>query len=245
MKTHLIMPMGGRGSRFFENGFVIPKPLIGINGKPFFYWSTKSISDFMDLVDITFVVLQEHVDEFKIDTKIKEFFPNAKIEIIPEVLNGAVLTCLAGIQNINDNYPVIFNDCDHMFSCKSFAKVISSIDSCEFDGALLTFESNEPKYSYAKLNDEGNLICTVEKQVVSNQAICGAYFFSNAKLFKDMSERYLKNCSYNEFYVSGVYNEMVALNKKVKTFLTDFHIPFGTPAEYYEAEKSDKFEVFR
>ena len=33
---HLIMPMGGKGSRFSENGFSIPKPLIIINDKPFF-----------------------------------------------------------------------------------------------------------------------------------------------------------------------------------------------------------------
>ena len=29
-KLHLVMPMAGRGSRFFENGFVMPKPLIEI-----------------------------------------------------------------------------------------------------------------------------------------------------------------------------------------------------------------------
>ena len=36
-KLHLVMPMAGRGSRFFENGFVMPKPLIEINDHPFFY----------------------------------------------------------------------------------------------------------------------------------------------------------------------------------------------------------------
>ena len=41
-KLHLILPMAGRGSRFFENGFVCPKPLIEIAGKPFFYWATTS-----------------------------------------------------------------------------------------------------------------------------------------------------------------------------------------------------------
>ena len=39
-KIHLIMPMGGAGSRFFKNGFVMPKPLIEINGYPFLYWAT-------------------------------------------------------------------------------------------------------------------------------------------------------------------------------------------------------------
>ena len=63
--------------------------------------------------EISFVVLQEHINKFKIDEKIKEFFPDAKIVAIPEILNGAVLTCMDGINEINDDLPIIFNDCDH------------------------------------------------------------------------------------------------------------------------------------
>lgn len=42
------------------------------------------------------------------------------MEVIPEVLAGAVLTCMAGVENINDDRPVLFNDCDHMFCCSEF-----------------------------------------------------------------------------------------------------------------------------
>lgn len=30
------MPMAGAGSRFYKNGYTLPKPLIEIAGKPFF-----------------------------------------------------------------------------------------------------------------------------------------------------------------------------------------------------------------
>ena len=46
-KIHLIMPMGGRGSRFSKEGFDFPKPLIKIYDKPFFYWATRSIEKFV------------------------------------------------------------------------------------------------------------------------------------------------------------------------------------------------------
>ena len=48
MKTHLIMPMGGAGSRFANSGYMLPKPLIEIEGKPFFFWATRSIEKFID-----------------------------------------------------------------------------------------------------------------------------------------------------------------------------------------------------
>ena len=74
-KLHLVMPMAGRGSRFFENGFVMPKPLIEINDRPFFYWATQSIAKFVDCADITFVVLEEHIRDHAIDREIKPITP--------------------------------------------------------------------------------------------------------------------------------------------------------------------------
>lgn len=244
-KIHLIMPMGGAGSRFFKNGYVLPKPLIEINGKPFLYWSTLSIAKFVDVLDLTFVVLKEHIEQFGIDKKIKQYFGDANIVVIPEVLPGAVMTCLAGIEHISDDNPVLFNDCDHMFKCSSLNEMAEKSEF-DFDGGLLTFESNQPQFSYVKYDDSGkNIIGTVEKQVVSNHAICGAYLVKNAELFRDLAEDYLKQCQYSEYFVSGIYNVMCQRGLTVKDFLVDFHLPFGTPDEYKTAKDSQFFEIFQ
>ena len=79
MKLNLIMPMGGGGTRFGNMGYELPKPLIEIYGKPFFYWATQSIANFVPLESLTFVVLQDHMDRFEIDKKILAYYPNAKI----------------------------------------------------------------------------------------------------------------------------------------------------------------------
>lgn len=239
-RIHLVMPMGGKGSRFAEHGFEFPKPLIPINGKPFFYWSTMSIAKFINVIDITFAVLQEHVERFNIDKEIRLYFPRANIKIIPDVLNGAVLTCREGLSCIHDDSPIVFNDCDHMFRCRSFEQFIDSEDS--IDGALLTFKSNEEKYSFLRIDDYGNVCETVEKQAISNQAICGCYYFASKNIFISSSEQYLKECQYKEFFVSGVYNVLAREGKVVKAFQTDFHVPFGVPEEYKIAKDSPYFQ---
>ena len=242
------MPMGGGGVRFHDKGFLIPKPLIEIHEKPFFYWAANSIitpppTTYTTLdIDATFVVLQQHIDEHQIDKAIYKFFPEAKIKIIPEILPGAVCTCLKGIEDVTDNNPVIFNDCDHIFSCTSLINRLSQDKSIDFDGALITFESSAPQFSYVKYDETGNIIGTVEKQVVSNHAICGAYFFANAELFRQMSEKYFETCQYKEYFVSGVYNELCKENRKIVDFLADFHLPFGTPLEYESAKNSIYFD---
>lgn len=241
-RINLVMPMGGSGSRFSKDGFTIPKPLIEINGKPFFYWATQSIRKYVDLESLTFVVLQEHIDKFSIDEKIYSFFPEAKIEVIPKVLNGAVLTCLEGVKNIFNNLPIIFNDCDHAFSCKEFYEYCMNGEYAKIDGGLLTFESSDPKFSFVECNSDGNIIRTVEKVAISNDAICGAYYFKNRKTFEEGTNEYLDNCNYKEYFVSGVYNVMAKKHKVISCFRVDSHLPFGTPEEYEIAEKLDYFK---
>ena len=231
-KIHLIMPMGGGGTRFGNKGFNLPKPLIELQGKPFFYWATQSVRKFVDVKDITFVVLQEHIDKFEIDKRILEYYPNALIRVIPQVLNGAVLTCCEGVKGILDDLPILFNDCDHAFVCNAFYEYCKKGEFGDLDGALLTFASDSPNYSYAEFDEFGNVINTVEKKVVSNEAICGAYYFKNKQIFIDGVETYLNKCAYKEFFVSGVYNELAENRKLVRTFATDEHISFGTPDEY-------------
>ena len=163
-KLHLILPMAGRGSRFFENGFVCPKPLIEINGKPFFYWAARSIEKYVDCADITFVVLQEHIRDFAIDEKIRIYWPEARIIALPEVTEGAAVTALKGCEGLPDGEPILFNDCDHLFICSAFNAFCEKGRFADGPaGALLTFESDSPAYSYLQYGADGNVCHTVEK----------------------------------------------------------------------------------
>lgn len=181
MKLNVIMPMGGGGTRFGNHGFNVPKPLIEIYGRPFFFWATQSLVKYIDIETLSFVVLKEHVEKFKIDQKIQEFYPCAYIYIIPEVLSGAVLTCKEGITNIVDGQPIIFNDCDHLFRCKSFYEFCNKQEFNSIDGGLLTFKSRDPQFSFVSYDEKGYVKRTVEKQVISEDAICGVTIFEIRK----------------------------------------------------------------
>lgn len=240
-KLNLIMPMGGGGTRFSNQGFSVPKPLIKIYEKPFFYWATQSIVKFVELQSLTFVVLKEHVEKFYIDEAIKNYYPDADIVVIPEVLAGAVLTCKAGVQKIPDSEPILFNDCDHLFICKTFYEFCQNDKLSKLDAGLLTFKSNDARFSYVAYDADGFVNRTVEKEVISSDAICGAYYFSNKEIFEEAMALYLENCFYQEFFVSGVYNVLSQQGKKIKSFNTDSHVSFGTPEEYKEAETDSSY----
>jgi NDP-sugar pyrophosphorylase family protein len=243
MGIHLVIPMGGEGSRFADEGIHLPKPLIEIQGKPFFYWAVQSVTKFVEVQDIIFVVLQEHIDRFSIDSEIRKYYPDSFIRVIPHVLKGAVLTCYEGIKDIQDDLPVLFNDCDHAFLCRNFYDYCERGDFDIPDGALLTFKSSAPDYSYVQFDENGNVIHTAEKKVISQEAICGAYYFRNKSIFSEAAEAYLRRCIYKEFFMSGVYNVMADMGQVLRTFQVDEHISFGTPNEYENARKDSRLGI--
>lgn len=276
-KIHIVVPMAGRGKRFENSGFDLPKPLINLYGYPIFYYSINSIVKFIDFYDVIFAVLNEHVDKYFINIKIDDYIcyydnwiknqknvkyanenikktlldknnnivnieKKHKIVKIDRILNGPVLTCIEAVKEIDDNNPIIFNDCDHAFICNSFNDFCFNKSFDEVDGALLTFDSTEPCYSYVKFNDFGNVCSTKEKEVISNEAICGAYYFCNKNIFMHYANQYLQKCSYGEYFMSGLYNEMCKDNLKIITFKCEKHISFGTPKEIKKVNKADLME---
>ena len=238
MKINLVMPMAGAGSRFRQGGYEVPKPLIELDGKPFFWHSAMSCLECFSPETISFVVLKEHVEGYSIDKRIREYFPEARIVVLEKVLKGAVLSCLAGLKGgegqkaLDPETPVLFNDCDHSFRSEAFKGFASQPEGAELPGgALLSFESSEPKFSFAKVDEGGYVLETREKVPISTHAICGAYWFKSPKLFEQYAAAYLENCSYSEYYLSGVYNEMIKDGCSVKLIPLDSHTSFGTPEE--------------
>ena len=56
----VVIPLAGRGSRFKEAGFKLPKPLISLIKKPMIAWATANL-DFSP-ENLIFLILREHID---------------------------------------------------------------------------------------------------------------------------------------------------------------------------------------
>lgn len=240
-KVNIIIPMAGRGSRFKELT-KIPKPLIEIKGLPFFYYSAKSLTKYFDYSKLIFIGLKNHNKDNILVNKIKSLFPDAVIKLLHKTPNGAVLTSREAIELIDNDYPVIFNDCDHIFYSEELEQSKNQLKN--FEGFILTFNSDSSIYSYLIKDKNGNVIGTREKEVISSEAIAGVYGFKNIKIFQKASEEYLKNCDYSEFYMSGLYNMSTLKKGIIKSYKTNFNISFGTANELKKVENNNIFYLY-
>ena len=229
--------MAGEGSRFLKEGWTTPKPLIELHGVPLFKRAISSVSIDGIPMKYSFIVRQEHIDKYKIDEQIKAILPQANIFSVLKTTRGAVETCLMAESVIADEDGVIVMDCDLEFRSKRFLEILRGILSQSMEqsegGALVSFESNEPRYSYAALGEDGFVTRTAEKEVISNHALCGAYFFSTGKRFKQIAHQLLDEPEFKkpEYYVSLLYNYLLADGEKVQLATMEEYYSYGTPEE--------------
>ena len=229
-KLALVMPAAGYGSRFAKLGYDVPKPLLELEGRPFFWWATESVRRVADLRQMVFVVQQEHVKAFAIDQKIKSYYPDATVVPITHCTSGAAETAKIGVDALRLPGAVAINDCDHAFICPRLPELLAALQA-SMDGALMCFRSADPAYSYLKLGLNHEVTGTVEKQVASPFAIAGCYLFARSERFQALYARYRQECRYSELFLSGMFNLLAQDHSKIGMLELERHCSFGTPKE--------------
>ena len=231
----ILMPMGGLGQRFRDAGIDTPKPLIPVLGTPMFKRALASFDAYDGEKIHIFVIRKDTDDEYSLAKQITELLPDAKIKILDHNTQGAVETCLVAEDYINPDLPLVIMDCDIAFDgSEYFEKIneeLNGIDS--YEGILLSFDSNDARYSFAAVNDHGLVTKTAEKIAISNNALMGAYFFTKGSTFLDAANQLLSQPiseTMREYYVSLIYNILIQEGKKIGLAKGNFYC-FGTPEE--------------
>lgn len=230
----ILMPMGGLGQRFRDAGIDIPKPLIDVNGTPMFKKALASYDSYPGEKHYIFVIRKDTDDEYGLGDQIREILPDAKIRILDHNTHGAVETCMIAADLIDPKLPLVIMDCDIAFDAGNYFELIQqSVVSGLFDGLLLSFDSDQPRYSYAEIDKNDVVIRTAEKVVISNNALMGAYFFTSASDFLNAANQLMSNEvseTMKEYYVSLIYNILIENGKKIGLAKGTFYC-FGTPEE--------------
>jgi len=226
---NILIPMAGAGKRFADAGYTFPKPLIEINNKPMIQWVVDCINIKANFI---FLILKEHQEKYNISSVLKILRPNCKIIEINELTEGAACTTLLAEKFINNDNPLIIANSDQFIRWNS-SNVMYNLTSKKYDGAILTFKSIHPKWSYVK-SDNDNIISKVaEKEVISNRATVGVYYWKKGSDYVKYANQMIdQNIRVNnEFYVCPVYNEALKDKKKIKAVDVDEMIGLGTPED--------------
>ena len=228
-KMNVLIPMAGAGKRFFDAGYIFPKPLIEIDNKPMIQWVIESLNLQANYI---FIIQKEHQEKYNIKSVLKILQPNCKIIELDHLTEGAACTTLLAKEYINNDDPLIIANSDQYINWNS-SKAFYDFNSKNLDGAILTFEAIHPKWSYAKCDDEGFVTEVAEKKVISKNATVGVYYWKHGSDYVSSAENMIKKNIRvnNEFYVCPVYNEFLLKSKKVKIHNVEKMYGLGTPED--------------
>ena len=226
---NVLIPMAGAGSRFAEAGFTFPKPLIEVDGKPMI----QSVVDNLNIkARFIFIVQEKDYIKYNLSFLLNLISPGCEIVQVDGLTEGAACTTLLAKHLIDSDQSLLIANSDQIIEWNA-AEVMYNFESTEIDGGILIFDSIHPKWSYAKIDEDGFVTEVAEKKPISNNATVGIYYWKKGSDYVKFAEAMIsKNDRVNnEFYVCPVFNYAIASGKKIKTKSVKKMWGIGTPED--------------
>jgi polyisoprenyl-phosphate glycosyltransferase len=249
MKVNLI-PMSGKGTRFANAGYKLPKPLIPVSGKPMII----NVIERAPTADKwIFVVREEHVIEHKIDEVIKDLLPEAVI-IIDKNPIGQATTCLLARDEVKPDDELFITACDSacLYNEEKYLELQTdpSVDSIVWTFTELDSMRIKPEsYGWHELDEDGltikNVSCKapISSDPYHDHAVVATFWFKRADTFFVASDQMISRGDKikDEYYVDIIPNYSRKLGKRSVIFDVDLFSCWGTPAEYENYQTMENY----
>jgi NDP-sugar pyrophosphorylase family protein len=237
--SHNLIPLAGRGSRFAQEGYTLPKPLIPVSGRPMILQAAAAMPP---ASHHTFVCLQDHLDTYpRLESTLQQAYPGCRIVPLGGVTEGQACTVELGLQPQDMDRPLCIAASDNamLYDAAAYARLAQDPG---VDAIVWTFR-NHPSaqlyphmYGWVRTDGTDNVTGVSVKVPISDHprqdhAIVGAFSFRQARLFVEgLQYLYNRNERVNgEFYADSVIGALVALGYRVRLFEVDDYIGWGTP----------------
>jgi len=228
-KMNVLIPMAGAGSRFASAGYTFPKPLIEVDGKPMIQVVVENLNI---EANYTFIVQKEHYEKYSLQYLLNLIAPNCNIVQVDGLTEGAACTTLLAKEFIDNDAPLVMANSDQFVEWNS-NECLYAFNADGIDGGIVSFKATHPKWSYAKVGDDGFVSEVAEKKPISDNATVGIYFWKKGSDYVKYAEQMIeKNIrTNNEFYVCPVFNEAIQDGKKVRIKDIERMWGIGTPED--------------
>ena len=232
VKNNIVL-MSGKGQRFKDEGYKIPKPLINLHGIPII---EKVINNFPHTDKWIFTVNKEVYDHEIFINFYEKFNSNKTILLLDEVTNGQATSCFKSLDLVPDGEDFFVGSCDAIFKNKIILDKRSKVDGLVFT----TYPKSEHKENgnnYGWVVGEKkvkNVLCKkTPDRINDSYLIAGSFYFKNKSFFQNIYKQMVENKMFvnDELYIDTMFEIIHNKNYNLENFLTEIDI-IGTPQEY-------------
>ena len=240
VETKIIL-LSGKGKRFKDKGYEIPKGMLKINNLELAILSAQSIPK----TEKNIFALQKKDDNFDFKTSVKlnceeesEFFYFNNYTVGQATSCYEILNCYSEY-DINSFYVL---SCDFSFELSEI-KLKKAIEN-DYEAIAFTTKATDHNYqnaeSFGWIRERKNIVEKVScKELItpkrgSDSIIIGAFYFKNKNKYKEYYLKLLndKRLVNNETYIDTIIEMMVEDGLKVFNYEVDNFKNFGTPDQF-------------
>lgn len=239
MRVNLTL-LAGRGKRFSDAGYTLPKPLIEVDGLPMVIAATNDLPPADKQI---FVVSGDYVQNNAIDETLKKYYPQSQIVVQTVPLQGQAHSALQAESLIDPNDILTVSSCDVglVYDKQKFEELLKDP---KVDALVWSFrnyphmELNPNAYGWIEIDKDNFVKRVTYKQPISDHplrdhAVVAHFTYKKASFcfgsVKEMIEKNLKTGP--EFSLDECSNVLVNNGLRVKVFEVDVFRCWGTPTE--------------
>ena len=244
MAHNIVITMAGRGSRFYEAGYTVPKYEIMAHGRSLFDWSMLSLKNFLSPDSrVIFVCLAENKSADYVQRQSAALgLQDVHVVELAQLTDGQATSAYVSRELWRPDEPLLIYNIDTYVNPRALQPTQIRPGS---DGWVPCFQVPGEHWSFVKLGEDGWATDLAEKQRISDFASIGLYWFARAAEYVNAYDEFFAdpaNLVRGERYVAPLYKHLVRNGKHISIAdlaLQDVHV-LGTPAELEVFLKEEK-----
>lgn len=238
-KGSTLIPMAGLGSRFANEGYSLPKPLIPVSRKPMVVQATEDLPRSDHYV---FVLRRDMPGAETVTEKLKNYYKNITIVWLDTLTEGQACSAEIGVEQgkISPQEPLTIGACDNgaLYRAEAFETLMQdpNVDVIVWAARGYTNASRHPHmYGWIDCNEQGEISKISVKKPLHNPAndpiVIGTFTFKRAEDFIRAAKKMVarEGRINGEYYIDECINDAIQLGLKCKIFIVDSYLCWGTP----------------
>lgn len=235
MAHNIVITMAGRGSRFYEAGYTVPKYEIIAHGRSLFDWSMLSLRHFLARDSrVIFVCLAENKSSEYVRSHCDMLgLGDVHVVELTQLTDGQATSAYLSRELWRPEEPLLIYNIDTYVNPRALQPASIRLGS---DGWVPCFRVPGDHWSFVKLGQDDWAVDLAEKKRISDYASIGLYWFARAGEYVNAYDVFFAdacNLVRGERYIAPLYRQLLIDGARISISdlpLDDVHV-LGTPTE--------------
>lgn len=185
----------------------------------------------LDPAKIVCLFASADVTKYHLKNLVSQLSPVASVIPVHDRTMGAACTALLASGEVdNDDELLIIGSNEYLDD--SFDTIVGYFRGQNAQAGVISFKSVHPRYSFVRLDENGDVVESTEKNPISKNAIAGTFWFKHGKDFVRAAKNLIRKDTKVDdvFYIAPALNELVLEGHRI--------VSFKIEADHYHPLKS-------